>query len=297
MFTPIASSRPFRRLLVSWNVDCPPGAGFDVHVRVERAGVWSPWLFLDAWGVSLPSTGTEGERRVDFEGGRIAVDEFIGTDDFDRAQLRFRSDGAPAPRRVTFCFTADEKPTSRTAHASVRNRRRAPTALSVPSYSQREESPELAARICSPTSLAMVLSFHGAEVRPAEVARRAYDPRHDIYGNWPRSIQAAWSFGIAGCLARYDTWLPVDALVAAGRPVIVSIRVSEGGLTGAPYASTPGHLLVVVGFDASGDVIVHDPAADTANEVRRTYSRAELGRAWFGHGGTAYVLDPAPTTP
>ena len=40
--------------------------------------------------------------------------------------------------------------------------------------------------------------------------------------------------------------------------------------------------------------IVNDPAAETREEVRRTYSREQVTRAWQGHGGTAYVLEVSP---
>jgi hypothetical protein len=70
----------------------------------------------------------------------------------------------------------------------------------------------------------------------------------------------------------------------------VSLRAGEGELSGAPYPSTSGHLIVIVGFDGDGDVWVNDPAAPAAKSVRRRYDREELGRAWFGHGGVAYVL-------
>ena len=135
----------------------------------------------------------------------------------------------------------------------------------------------------------MVLAYHGVDVPTTDVAARAYDETHDIYGNWPRAIQTAWSFGVPGYLARFDGWGPVERLVASGSPVVVSIRVAEGELAGAPYASTSGHLLVVVGFEPDA-VLVNDPAAPDAASVRRKYARDELGRAWLGHGGVAYVL-------
>ncbi len=283
---PVAAARPFRRMLVSWNVRTAGDVAFDALVRVEHEGRWSPWLFVGSWGDTR--IDARRERLTAFDGGRIATDEFIGEHDFERAQIRFET---RPPRDVsggvTFCFSSsaterEDEARARAASASV--------ALELPAFSQREQDPELAARICSPTSLAMVLGYHGVDASPSEVAARAYDALHDIYGNWPRSIQAAYSFGVPGYLARFDSWRPVEAHLAAGRPVILSIRVEAGGLVGAPYDATPGHLLVVVGFDGEGGVLVHDPAAESAATVRRVYSRDELGRAWFGHGGTAYVI-------
>ena len=57
------------------------------------------------------------------------------------------------------------------------------------------------------------------------------------------------------------------------------------------HKGTAGHLLVIVGFTSSGDVVVNDPAAATASGVRRTYDRAQFEKAWLGgSGGTAYVI-------
>ena len=74
-------------------------------------------------------------------------------------------------------------------------------------------------------------------------------------------------------------------------PVIVSIAFGAGELSGAPISASNGHLLVVVGFTADGDVVVNDPAADSPAGVRRTYDRGQLERAWLDAStGTAYVI-------
>ena len=49
--------------------------------------------------------------------------------------------------------------------------------------------------------------------------------------------------------------------------------------------------MVVVGFEADGDVVVNDPAGATNAEVRRVYDRAQFERIWIAaSGGTAYVI-------
>lgn len=281
------SLSPFYALLVSWNVDLEPSAGFEVELRVGTSGAegvaWSPWLFVGCWG-ELPTEGL-GERCVRFDGGRIATDEFVGERWFDRAQVRLLARDAITPRRVSLCFSGGWGVCMNTGLFGVRE-----VSLPVPARSQHLEDPELAARICSPTSLAMVLAYHGIDVPVAELAALAYDPLHDLYGNWPRSIQAAYSLGLCGYLARYSSIRDVLAQLEAGRPVILSIAFGAGELTGAPMASTSGHLLVVVGATQAGDLVVNDPAAPTLEEVHRVYDRDELERAWLDHGGVAYVL-------
>jgi len=187
------------------------------------------------------------------------------------------------------CFTDRHAPTDLEA-----DRPRAREPLAVPVLSQLEQDPELASRICSPTSLAMILAYAGVRTTPEEVAARAYDASFDLYGNWPRSIQAAYAYGVPGYLTRFASWKSLERELARGHAVVISIAFGEGELAGAPMASSRGHLLVVCGFDENGEVIVNDPAARSGADVRCTYSRKELTRAWQGHGGTAYVLEVSP---
>ena len=75
-------------------------------------------------------------------------------------------------------------------------------------------------------------------------------------------------------------------------------------LDGANYG-TSGHLFVVVGFTADGDVIVNDPASSSNDVVRNVYKRAQFEQIWLrtkrtnasggvsgGSGGIAYLIKP-----
>jgi hypothetical protein len=60
-----------------------------------------------------------------------------------------------------------------------------------------------------------------------------------------------------------------------------------------------GHLLVIVGFTATGNLVVNDPAADprSGQSVRREYRRAQFEALWLGSsGGTVYLIYPAGHT-
>ncbi|MDX2148180.1 MAG: C39 family peptidase, partial [Planctomycetota bacterium] len=133
--------------------------------------------------------------------------------------------------------------------------------LSVPFRSQRTAKPEIAGRICSPTSLAMLLAFRGERDDVADAAACAYDPENDIFGNWPANVQAAYELGVPAMLTRFANWGDVADAFARGQPIIASIRVRRGELAGAPYDATSGHLIVLKGFDGYGSVFVNDPAA------------------------------------
>lgn len=166
-------------------------------------------------------------------------------------------------------------------------------AMDVPFRSQKSEAKEIAGKICSPTSLTMVLAYRGVEKPVATVAARALDEDTGIYGNWPANVQTAYSFGVPGYLTRINDWAQVRRILSRGQPLIASIRAEDGELADAPYRGTDGHLLVIRGLDEHGDVLVNDPAARTPEAGVTTYRREDMERVWLQRGaGTAYVLLP-----
>jgi D-alanyl-D-alanine dipeptidase len=167
--------------------------------------------------------------------------------------------------------------------------------LAVPYRSQKVERREIRGRICSPTSVSMVLAYRGIDRPTEEVSGVIYDASNGIYGNWPLAVQGAYRYGIPGYLDRFGRWADVERCIAAGQPLVISIEAAEGELRGAPYRRSNGHLLVLAGFDADGNVLVNDPAAGDAESGLLTYHRSDLERVWWeARGGTAYVLLPRP---
>ena len=127
--------------------------------------------------------------------------------------------------------------------------------------------------------------------RRIEAGSRCRQRRHhyDLYGVWPAAILAAGRRGIAGYLLRFPDWVAAAWCLARGLPVIASVRYASGELTGAAAASTPGHLLVLTGFE-DGVVLVNDPAAPTSAGVSRRYALDELRRVWLERSAVGYVL-------
>jgi uncharacterized protein YvpB len=162
--------------------------------------------------------------------------------------------------------------------------------LSVPERSQFSE-PEDAGSLCSPTSVAMVLEFHGIRRPTRDIAAAVYDHAARIYGNWPFNTAAAHRLsGLESFVARGTSLGDLEAEIAAGRPVIISHKWQPGDLDGAPIPSSDGHLLVVVGFTASGDVAVNDPAGQPGS-VRRVYPRRQIHATWLERAsGIMYVF-------
>jgi hypothetical protein len=161
--------------------------------------------------------------------------------------------------------------------------------VDVPALSQMVEDPAIASRICSPTSVAMVLGALGLPATAAAVAEDVFHPGLDRYGIWPAAIAAAGRRGALGYVLRFPDWSAAAWCLEHGLPVIASVRYEPGGLPGAPMESTSGHLLVITGQDGS-EVLVNDPAAPTAATVSRRYSLEALARAWLGGSGIGYIL-------
>jgi hypothetical protein len=152
--------------------------------------------------------------------------------------------------------------------------------LDVPERSQRIEEKSYSGNICSPTSLGMAAGFWGI-VRPTkDWVADVYDSSEKIWGNWPFNTAAAARRGLEAYVTRLASMEELQKEIAEGRPAVVTIMIREGELTGGPIKHTRGHLMVVRGFTAQGDVIANDPAGKPG-EVRRVYKRKEFEKVWL----------------
>lgn len=167
-----------------------------------------------------------------------------------------------------------------------------------PALTQMTADPGLAGRICSPTCVAMVMAHREKTsvtddwnpLRDAMVSR-CLDPATGMYGAWPLALRAAASQGSLGAVELFDDWREPLQVLAAGIPLVTSIRFARGGLSGAPLEQTGGHLVVLY---AAGPnyVWANDPAAANSEAVPRRYAADEFSRAWLSHRGAAYILPP-----
>ena len=165
---------------------------------------------------------------------------------------------------------------------------------------------------CSPTSLSMILAYFGARPTSSEyawvndsyrdpwvdhTAREVFDSGYDGAGNWAFNTAYAARRLPEAMVTRLPNLRHVENFIARGIPVQVSISFGRGQLSGAPISATNGHLVVITGFTASGDVRVNDPAAPDNGSVRRIYDRGQFERAWLGKShGLAYLIRGPGTT-
>ena len=304
----VAPGFGFTELVASWSAVTPKNSWVEIRVRVSSASARSRWMALGRWASSdkhaayLRARPVQRPRRVD-------VDTWKAVSTADSYQLQVRlMRRAGARRSLPRCPSWGRSPPG--------SRRRLPlcplpasrpASCSTSRVSQMVHRGEFAQyggggeAWCSPTSTAMVLGYYGRLPAPGsyswvgsrpdpwvdEVARRTYDFAYEGTGNWPFNTAYAASRGLSAFVTRLRSLSEAESLVAAGIPVIASVSFSSGGLYGAPISSTAGHLLVIVGFTASGDVVANDPAAAASSGVRRTStgrSRVGLARRLRRHG-------------
>ncbi|MGW0804629.1 C39 family peptidase [Nonomuraea sp. NPDC002799] len=299
------------QLVPSWTARTPPGAWIEVELRARTAaGGLTKWYVMGRWSEhGEPRTSVPGQGDED---GDVAVDTFVARRPVVAYQVRVTRHGAGA--RVTGLGVMASALPRRPAAPSVFGRE-GPVELAVPRHSQYAHAGRHprwdggGANWCSPASVAMVLGFWGRGPGPdelawagdgdpapivADAARGAYDESYQGTGNWPFNVAYAGRFGLAGFVTRLRSAVELESFVRAGIPVITSQSFKAHELPGSGF-STNGHILVVTGFTAEGDVVVNDPAAPGQDEVRRVYPRAAFENVWLrssGSGGIAYVLHP-----
>jgi hypothetical protein len=274
--------RAAAHVLPSFSPLAPAPPAFRFELSGRAAGAWSPWVATvtlgDAAFPALPPAA--GPLTTD-------VDELRASRPLDAVRLRVRCRG-PLPHAWLASLSA-----AGDDHVDGGAPPGAGCSIRVPPLSQIGEDPAIALRICSPTSVAMVLGYWGRTATAAAVAADAFHTATDQYGVWPAAIRAAAARGVAGYLLRFPDWPAAAWCLARGIPIIASIRYAAGELGGAPIDATTGHLVVLTGYE-DGTVLVNDPAAPTRESVPRRYRRDELTRAWLERRGVGYVLfDPA----
>jgi Peptidase_C39 like family len=302
----ISTTFNYQEAIASWNASTPAGSWVEIQFRAQYGGArWSKWYILGIWAFDYSTIHRHSVRLQGDSDGFVAVDTFVSsnkketTNKFQLKLLLFSVDGTSTPS-VTNASVAYSTAVPKTAGVSAGNPAKWNTLLNVPECSQMVY-PDGGEVWCSPTSTSMVLAYLDQYAGACEPRVRAavdgvYDWIYDGHGNWPFNTAYAAAQGYEGYVARFTSLAKAEEYVAAGVPVIMSIAWKKGELTGADIESTNGHLLVVVGFDASGNPIVNDPASPTDASVQKTYLRDEFEPLWLeASGGTVYLIYPPGT--
>lgn len=315
----------FTELVPSWEARTPVGTFVRVQVRGRASdGSVSSWDSLGRWASHDADVRRSSQGGQPDDLGTVATDTWkvAGLTGWQVRVTLLREAGSSAtPRLDAVGAMVSRLPATAGVSTSAPGVARG-TVLAVPTFSQMAHEghyPQWGGggqAWCSPTSLAMVLRYYGALPSKAEtawvgdhearvvdhLARMTYDYGYRGTGNWPFNTAYAATRVQQAFVTRFASLRDVERFVAAGIPVVTSITFATGELRNAPIGGTNGHLLVVVGFTETGDVVVNDPAADPreGESVRRVYDRGQFEDVWLrrgtsagGSGGLAYVVRDA----
>ncbi|MCP2169168.1 peptidase C39 family protein [Goodfellowiella coeruleoviolacea] len=325
---------PATQLVASWNADTPEGTWLEVAMRGHTAaGTDTAWYVLGRWAAKdtdIKRTSVTGQSDVD---GMVDVDTYqtaAGTRlvGYDLRVTLYRRVGLAASPTLSMVGAMT---------SAIPDRFTVPTSpsggawgieLPVPRYSQNTHAgryPQYGGggeNWCSPTSTEMVVEYWGrgpsrhdlSWVDPGysdpsvdHAARFTYDHAYEGTGNWPFNTAYAATYGLWGHITRLGSLTELEQYTKRGIPVITSQSFLASELDGAGYG-TAGHIMVVIGFTPTGDVIVNDPASPNNTAVRHVYKRAQFETVWqrtkrilangatgSGPGGVAYIITPPGT--
>lgn len=279
-----------RHLVPSLSVLAPASHRLRLEVSVRDGTAWSPWIATASFGggAFAPMGDACAALRCD-------VDVFTAATPVEAVRVRVRLSRAEAPAILDAPWLLALSACDLEGGV-VESEAGPPARLPVPALSQMTAAPEIARRICSPTSVAMTLAYWGPRVEPEALAAEMKHEALDMYGIWPAAVAAAGRRGVLGYLLRFPDWAAAAWCLERGVPVIASIAYTAGELAGAPVEETTGHLVVLTGCEGR-DVLVNDPAAATAADVPRRYRRDEFVRVWLERTGVGYVLFSPTGTP
>ncbi|MBM7491997.1 hypothetical protein JOD64_003219 [Micromonospora luteifusca] len=322
-------------LIASWNAETPAGTWIQVEMQGQyTSGNQTPWYVMGRWAsgdadIKRTTVNGQGDPFSTIWTDTFSIDDAAAGVLLRSYQLRltlYRAPGQSAAPVVRMLGAMSSTVPDRFTVTPSAGHIAWGVELPVPRYSQNVHSghyPEYdggGEAWCSPTSTEMVVEYWGRKPSAADTswvdptypdptvnhaARMTYDYAYDGAGNWPFNTAYAASFpGLESRVTRLHSLDELERFIAAGIPVVTSQSFLASELDGANYG-TSGHLFVVVGFTADGDVIVNDPASSSNDVVRNVYKRAQFEQIWLrtkrtnasggvsgGSGGIAYLIKP-----
>lgn len=276
--------KPFEKMICSWNSHTEVGNTLELLVRVKGRD-WSGWMSYGKWttdGLNKGSIANQGDAVA-----RMVIDEILCKDSCNAYQFRV----------VFSTESVLTSPALKSVHVSTTDKKELELVevmnadIEVPQLSQMVIR-GIGNRICSPTSMTMVLNYFGEKLEVLDVAKGAFDHGGGIYGNWSYNVAYAGECGMEAKVIYCHKVKTMLDYIRSGIPLIASVKTNKRDqLPGAPEAYPSGHLLVVRGFDAEDNmIIVNDPASSDVTAVRRTYPIDAFAKVW---NRILYIIHPS----
>jgi hypothetical protein len=285
---PIETAINWNEVIPSWNFR--GGGEITVEMRILHPDHTTRFYNLGNWTASTNRTSVKDQNDDD---ARVDTDTLVNKRRGGKLEARITfKDAKPEDLKYLAFAFSDNKAERKSLkpHRDFWGK-----ILDVPTRSQLDY-PEGAKNWCSPTSTSMILDFWSKQLHRDELnvgvrdaAKGIYDPAWPGTGNWPFNTAFAGSFpGMRGYITRLTDISELEEWIEAGVPIATS--VSYNRLKGRGTAGS-GHLIVCVGFDKLGDIVVNDPGTKLEN-VRRTFPRDLFKQAWADSGNTVYIIYP-----
>lgn len=283
--------KPFSQLLFSWNARKPKKGflRFYARVRGNKTKKWLCWHTLADWGSKVQKSYMSNGQCSTHHFVRIELGENYRADAFEIKVEAHQ--GACLKDLYTLGVT--------TSLVSSMQKERIPDLRSlesvrikgVPALSQWHVKHPETHRLCSPTSLSMMLGYlNKQKVDPAQFAKSVYDEGLGAFGSWPFNIAAAFEAAKGKYhffVTRLQNFAELHAFLKKQIPIAVSVR---GVLEGAPRPYPNGHLMLVVGYDArKKQVLCHDPAQLHYRTVQTRYPLHSFLEGWERSHRLAYI--------
>lgn len=290
----------FKKIIISWNIVTPEKSYVDIEARILvknnlKEKMWSKWMSWGKWGINIKRASNSSECKE----AKISVDTLTINDGYVGEAIELKISSYYNDKKlksdlqlVTISYLVEE-------FCNENNEKKLINKLiETPCISQMKREKEIANRICSPTSMTMLLNRLGENLLVEDVAYKCLDYENNSFGNWSYNVAYAGSLGYKS----YIQFGNIDLLIREinkGYPVEVSVKYTNNinnklypYIENAPL-TTSGHLIVVCGFECIKDdkyVIVNDPAAKENDKVRLKYKFENFMKAWAMSNYIMYII-------
>jgi len=306
----------FTKLVGSWSVSHTNAVNtIEVEYRIRSGSTWSGWLSYRQWGFERVTTNP-ANGSVDATSGnaRISVDEIMPLSGQSttynafqyRATLRRSSGTDISPKIKAIAATL-------LSSSGLGDSFSAPSAaktwpITGSNILRQQDVPTIGGSICSATCVTMLMVHKGITFFPGYPTKQEYtarevvrDPSYGYAGNWSFACSSMGSWGTTDYIAyaRHVYSANEIAQLLTQGPIAASINGKTAGAlvdtNGTTQYSGSGHLIVVRGFEMSGNTVsaflISDPNNAEGNPSPHDYkvTSANLLRCMVSK--IAYVLE------
>jgi hypothetical protein len=287
---------PFTQLIFSWNAFRPEQGHFSFYVQVRDAVTkkWGALHHMVDWGKDVQQSYlSKSDGFSSYVHVRLETDNKKSADAF-RIKVEPKKSASLSLVHGVSVALSDFNSFKAEPHKKVDNSLQSVHLSHIPSIAQFALEHEDKGRICSPVSCSMVVHYMTGKYKdPLDFAAGSFDMGLGVYGSWGCNTAHAFEHSDGKThffVRRMNTFTDIHQQLVQGLPVVVSVR---GNLPGALKPFPQGHLMVVVGWDRDArEVLCHDPACDSHDDVFKRYSLEHFLRVWECSHRLTYVAEP-----